>query len=81
MKVQSVPKDVRVHIADLVEQIDVWKALKQYAILRQDELSKVIASDTACTLEELRINQGKLLEVKAFIDKLAEIHKLETTSK
>lgn len=74
MKVQIIPKETRVALANIVEQIDEWKALKDFAIMRQDELMKLIASDTTCTLEELRINQGRLLEVKNMIERITQVH-------
>lgn len=77
MKVQSISKEVRVSVANIVEQMHEWKALKALAEMRQEELMRIAASNTTCTLEELRITQGRLLEVKSFIDLILDIHKHE----
>lgn len=74
MKVRNISKEDKVALANIVDMFAEWKAIKALAVIRQDELKTLVAADTTCTLEELRLNQGKLLEVRWLIDQLSAIH-------
>jgi len=77
MKVRNISKEYKVSLANIVEMPAEWKALNELAVARQNELKTLIAADTTCTLEELRLHQGKLLEVRWLIDQLLAIHTAE----